>query len=73
MIVQPPPPKKNRKEKRRNCRIVDFAVPTDHSVKLKEFEKRDKYLDHVRELKKKTIKHEDDGDAKSNRYTWINP
>ena len=35
-----------------NCRIVDFAVPADHRVKLKESEKRDKYLDLARELKK---------------------
>ena len=33
-------------------RIVDFAVPTDHRVKSKESEKRDKYLDFARELKK---------------------
>ena len=31
---------------------MDFAVPTDHTVKLKENEKRDKYLDLARELKK---------------------
>ena len=34
------------------CKIVDFAVPTDHRIKLKECEKRDKYLDLARELKK---------------------
>ena len=33
--------------------IVDFAVPIDQRVKLKESEKRDKYLDIARELKKK--------------------
>ena len=32
--------------------IVDFAVPADHRIKLKECEKRDKYLDLARELKK---------------------
>ena len=32
--------------------MVDFAVPTDHRIKLKECEKRDKYLDLARELKK---------------------
>ena len=31
---------------------MDFAVPADHRVKLKECEKRDKYLDLARELKK---------------------
>ena len=39
----------NKKE--RTCRTVDFAVPADHRFKLKEFEKRDKYLDLSRELK----------------------
>ena len=31
---------------------MDFAVPADHIVKLKEREKKDKYLDLARELKK---------------------
>ena len=31
---------------------MDFAVLTDHKVKLKESEKKDKYLDLARELKK---------------------
>ena len=31
---------------------MDFAVPADHSEKLKESEKKDKYLDLARELKK---------------------
>ena len=39
----------NKKE--RTCRIVDFAVPVDHRVKLKESEKSDKYFDIARELK----------------------
>ena len=33
------------------CWIVDFAVSADHRVKIKESEKRDKYLDLARELK----------------------
>ena len=32
---------------------MDFAVPTDHRVKLKENEKKDKYLDLAWELKKR--------------------
>ena len=40
----------NKKE--RTCRIEEFAVPADHVVKLKECEKRDKYLDFARELRK---------------------
>ena len=31
---------------------MDFVVPVDHRVKLKESEKKDKYLDLARELKK---------------------
>ena len=27
------------------CKIVDFAVPADHRIQLKECQKRDKYLD----------------------------
>ena len=34
------------------CKIVDFAVPADHKMKLKEIEKNDKFLDLARELKK---------------------
>ena len=40
----------NKKE--RTSRIANFAVPADQKVKLKECEKRDKYLDLARELKK---------------------
>ena len=40
-------------QKMGTCQIVDFAVPADHGVKLKERRKRDKYLDLARELKKK--------------------
>ena len=36
----------NKKERTR--RIVDFTVPADHRAKLKECEKRDKYLDLAR-------------------------
>ena len=39
-------------KKKRNCKIVDFAVPAEYRIKLKECEKRDKYLDLARELKK---------------------
>ena len=40
------------KKKGRTCCIVNFAIPADHRVKIKESIKRDKYLDHARELKK---------------------
>ena len=39
-------------KKKKICKIVDFAVPVDHRIKLKESEKKDKYLDLARELKK---------------------
>ena len=39
-------------KKKRTCKIVDFAVPDDHRIKLKECEKKNKYLDLARELKK---------------------
>ena len=39
-------------KKKRICKIVDFAVPADHRINLKESEKKDKYLDLARELKK---------------------
>ena len=42
----------NNKKKKKICKIVDFAVPANHRIKLKECEKRDKYLDLARELKK---------------------
>ena len=35
-------------KKKRTCKIVDFAVPADHRIKLKECEKKDKYLDLAR-------------------------
>ena len=45
-------PYNNQQKKKTTCKIVDFAVPADHRIKLKECEKKDKYLDLVRELKK---------------------
>ena len=42
----------NNKKKKKICKIVDFAVPAGHRIKLKECEKRDKYVDLARELKK---------------------
>ena len=44
--------KKERKKEKRTCQIMDFAVLADHRVKLKESEKKDKYSDLARELKK---------------------
>ena len=46
-------------KKREFAKIVHFAVPADHRIKLKECEKKDKYLDLARELKK-PMEHESD-------------
>ena len=46
-------PYNNEQKKKRICKIVHFAIPADHRIKLKECEKKDKYLDLARELKKK--------------------
>ena len=43
---------KKKKRKKRICKIVDFAVSADHRIKLKGCEKKDKYFDLARELKK---------------------
>ena len=40
-------------KKKGTCKIVDFADPADHRIKLKESEQNDKYLDLAREFKKK--------------------
>ena len=42
----------NNQQRKIICKIVDFAVPADHRIKLKESEKKDKYHDLARELKK---------------------
>ncbi len=42
----------NNNNKKRSCKIVDFAVSADHRIKLKESEKKDKYLELARKLKK---------------------
>ena len=48
----PNPGQKTRQKKKRICKIVDSAVPADHRKNLKESEKKDKYLNLARELKK---------------------
>ena len=54
------------KKKKRICEIVNFAVPADHRIKLKEFEKKDKYIYRARELKK-TMEYENDD---CTNYDW---
>ena len=48
-------------QKKRTCWIVDFAIPADHKVKIKENKKRDQYLENE---KKKTLEHKGNGDTK---------
>ena len=52
-----------------NCRIDDFAVSANHWIKLKESEKKDKYLDLTRELEK-TVEHESHGYTNCRRCSW---
>ena len=39
-------------KKQKTCHFVDFAVPVDHRLKVKESEMKDKYLDLARNKKK---------------------
>ena len=55
-------------KEKRFCKIVDFAIPADHRIKLKEYEKKDKYLDLTRELKK--LEHEGDNYANCDWCFW---
>ena len=56
-------------KKKRTCQIEGFPILTDLRVKPKESEKRDKYLDLARELKK-TMEHESDNDTNCNCCGW---
>ena len=56
---------KKKKRKKGTSRIVDFAVPADHKVKLRGSEKCDKYQDLARELE--TVELESDGDT---NFDW---
>ena len=58
-----------KKKRERICKIVDFAVPANHRIKLKECEKMDKYLELLRELKK-TMEHEGDNDNNCDWCFW---
>ena len=46
------PDNNQQKKKKKICKIVDFAILAEHRIKLKECEKRDKYLDLARKLKR---------------------
>ena len=58
----------NKKRKRSICQrrsIMDFAVPADNKLKIKESKKIDKYLDLVREQKKR-----DEENAGNDHTSW---
>ena len=59
----------NNQKKKRTCKIVDFAVPANHRIKLKECKMKDKYLDLARELKK-TMEHAGDNYDNCNWCVW---
>ena len=52
--------------KKRTCLSVDFAVPAEHKVKLKESKKKDKYLDLAMEFKE-NVEHENNSYT---NYRW---
>ena len=47
----------NKKKKKKICKIVDFVVPANHRIILKESEKKDKYINLAREFEK-AVEHE---------------
>ena len=61
----------HEQKKKGTCRIVNLLVSADHRVKLKESEKRDKYLDLAREFKK-SIEHEGDDESNCSRCARYN-
>ena len=52
IIINKKKKKKEKKKKKKTSKIVDFAVLANHGIKLKENEKKDKYLDLSRKVKK---------------------
>ena len=52
IIINKKKKKKRKKKEKKISKIVDLAVPADHRIKLKECEKKDKYYNLARELKK---------------------
>ena len=62
-------PYNNQQKKKRICKIVDFAVPADQRVKLKENETKEKYLNLAKELKK-YMEHEGNNDTNRDWCFW---
>ena len=57
-------------KKMRTGKILDFTVTADHRIKLKEREKKDKYLNLARELKK-NMEHAGENYTNRNWCIWI--
>ena len=57
--------KHNNSQQKEQKKIIDFAVPADHRIKPKESEKKNKYLNLARHLKKTMELESDDY---NNRY-----
>ena len=51
---------------------MDFIIPTDHGLKAKESENRNRYQYFAKEQKKKNIEPEGYSDTNSNCCTWNN-
>ena len=49
---------------------MNFAVSADSCFKIKGSEKINKYMNIARDLKKKAVEHEIDGDTNCSRCTW---
>ena len=62
-------PNNNNTKKKRTCKIVDFAVPVNHRIELKLSDKKEKYLDFARGLKK-TMEHESDNYTNCDWCFW---
>ena len=59
-------------KRKRTCYIVDFAIPADHRVKVKESEKLGKYRNLAREIKN-VVEHENDSDTLHSWGPWNGP
>ena len=57
------------KNKKRTFQILDFAVPADYRIKLKESKKKDKYLDLARKIEK-TMEHDGDNHTNCDCCFW---
>ena len=51
---------------------MDFTIPADYRVKIKENKKIDKYLEFGRELKK-VVGHKSDENTNCSWCTWKDP